>query len=297
MDKALAEIVSKMPKRIAQMVSSVSGENLQEIRFRVSQPAMLYYSDRKSYLGKNGESSRCDAFVFENSDIEEVVANFCQHSVYAYSENIKDGFITLSGGHRVGIGGRAVINKDGIYNLTEFSSVNIRIAREYKDSAKEIVPMLCDNGRIYNTIIIAPPGAGKTTILRDIARRISQTLKVTVIDERFEIAAQRLGIAQFDIGLETDVLSGFSKSDGITHALRSLSPDVIICDEIGTAKDVVSLENILKGGCKIITTMHGYSIEEAKEKKRELMLLFEIAVLLKRENGKPEVSKCIKLWE
>jgi len=297
MDKALAEIVSKLPKKITQMFSTVSGENLQEIRFRVGQPSMLYYSDRKSYLGKNGECSQGDAFVFENSDIEEVVANFCQHSVYAYSENIKDGFITLSGGHRVGIGGRAVANKDGISNLTEFSSVNIRIAREYKDSAKEIVAVLMEKERIYNTIIIAPPGAGKTTILRDIARRMSQNYKVTIIDERFEIAAQRLGASQFDIGLETDVLSGFSKSDGITHALRSLSPDVIICDEIGSRDDVISLENILKGGCKIITTMHGYSIKEAKEKKCELMSLFEMAVLLHKENGKPEVAKCIKLWE
>ena len=297
MDKALAEIVSKLPKEIAQMLSLISGKNLQEIRFRVSRPAMLYYSDRKSYLGIRGECSCDDAFVFGSADIEEVVANFCQHSVYAYSENIKDGFITLPGGHRVGIGGRAVVNKEGISNLTEFSSVNIRIAREYKDSAKEIIAMLKEEQRIYNTIIIAPPGAGKTTVLRDIARRMSQNYKVTVIDERFEIAAQRLGVSQFDIGLETDVLSGFSKSDGITHALRSLSPDVIICDEIGTAKDVVSLENILKGGCKIITTMHGYSIQEAKDKKRELMSLFEVAVLLHKENGKPEVLQCIKLWE
>ncbi len=297
MDKALSEIVSKLPKKIAQMFSSVSGENLQEIRFRVSQPAMLYYSNRKSYLGKNGECSQGDAFVFEILDIEEVVANFCQHSVYAYSENIKDGFITLPGGHRVGIGGRAVVNKDGISNLAEFSSVNIRIAREYKGSAKEIIAMLKEEKRIYNTIIIAPPGAGKTTVLRDIARSMSQNHKVAVIDERFEIAAQRLGVSQFDIGPETDVLSGFSKSNGITHALRSLSPDVIICDEIGSSEDVISLENILKGGCKIITTMHGYSIEEAKEKKCELMSLFEVAVQLHKENGKPEVSRCIKLWE
>lgn len=297
MDKAIDEIASKLPKKIKEMIFKIESENLQEIRFRADRPSMLYYSDRKSYLGSDGECSFNDAVVFGSRDIEDIVTSFCQHSVYAYSENIKDGFITLTGGHRVGIGGRAVAGKDGIFNLVEFSSVNIRIAREYKDSAKDIIAKLSKDKRIYNTIIIAPPGAGKTTVLRDIARRMSQKFKVSIIDERFEIAAQRLGVSQFDIGLETDVLSGFSKSAGIKHALRSLSPDVIICDEIGTEEDVFSIKNILKGGCKIITSMHGYSIEEAKEKKYELMSLFEVAVLMHKENGKPGVLKCVRLWE
>ena len=297
MDKAIEEIISKLPKEIGLMIAKVKGDNLQEIRFRTGRPAMLYYSDRKSYLGKSGECKQNEAVVSVSTDIEELVTNFCQHSVYAFSDNIKEGFITLPGGHRVGIGGRAVLNNGKIFNLTEFSSVNIRIAREYKDSAKTIVDNLIDKNKILNTIIIAPPGAGKTTILRDLARIISENYKVTIIDERFEIASQRQAVSQFDIGLETDVLSGFSKSEGITHALRSLSPDVIICDEIGTTDDVVSIENILKGGCKIITTMHGYSIEEALKKKAGLMSLFEMAVLLDKKNGKPEVCKCSRLWE
>ena len=297
MDKALAEITSKLPEKIKEMTYRISGINLHEIRFRASLPAMLYYSDRTSYLGKMGECNLADAFVSSGADIEELVTNFCHHSVYAFSDNIKDGFITLPGGHRVGIGGRAVISKDRVLNLCEFSSVNIRIAREFKESAKDIISVIKKENRIYNTIIIAPPAAGKTTVLRDVVRRLSHDIKVTVIDERFEIAAQRLGVSQFDIGVQADVLSGFSKSDGIQHALRSLSPDVIVCDEIGSNEDVFSIETILKGGCKIITSMHGYSIEEAVQKKRELMSLFDIAILLEKSNGKPEVKKCIKLWE
>ena len=297
MDKSLAQIASYLPIKLKTLAYKIPGENLQEIRFRINKPSMLYYSDKKTYFGERGECAKDDAFVPAASDIEEIIANFCHHSVYAYSENIKDGFITLPGGHRVGIGGRVVMSGDKIQNLCDFSSLNIRIAHEYKESAKDVINMLKNGTRIFNTIIIAPPGAGKTTLLRDVARRLSKLYKVSIIDERFEIAAQRDGVLQFDVGEETDVLSGFFKSDGIKHALRSLSPDVIICDEIGSREDVFSIENILKGGCKIITTMHGYSIEEAIEKKSELMSLFETAVLLDKENGKPEVKKCVKLWE
>lgn len=297
MDKALAEITSKLPEKIRVMTDKIMSKNLYEIRFRVNLPAMLYYSDRTSYLGKMGECDLSDAFFPSTAEIDELVTNFCHHSVYAFSDNIKEGFITLPGGHRVGIGGRAVISKDKVLNLCEFSSVNIRIAREFKESAKDIIPVIKNENRIYNTIIIAPPAAGKTTVLRDIVRRLSHDIKVTVIDERFEIAAQRMGRAQFDIGIQTDILSGFSKSDGIKHALRSLSPDVIVCDEIGSNEDVFSIETILKGGCKIVTSMHGYSIDEAIQKKRELMSFFDIAILLDKSNGKPEVRKCIKLWE
>ena len=297
MDKAFEEIKEKLPKKIKDMVEKISTKNLQEIRFRSSRPTMLYYADKKTYLGQYGESDFDDAFVSDTADIEELLSGFCQHSVYAYSENIRDGFLTLPGGHRVGIAGRAVVNNDKLSNLSEFSSLNIRIAREYKNSSEKVVNMLKNGERIFNTIIIAPPGAGKTTLIRDIARKMSEDYKVTIIDERYEIAAQRRGVAQFDIGLQSDVLSGFSKSDGIKHALRSLSPDVIICDEIGADKDISSIQSLLKGGCKIITTMHGYSIEEAKEKKNELMSLFEMAVMLHKVNGKPEVEKCIRLWE
>ncbi len=296
MDKAMREITSKLPKKISDKLRRVFDNKLQEIRFRIGRPIMLYYSDRKSYLGEMGECSFDEGIISTYQDIEEIVTGFCQNSVYAYSEDIKEGFITLEGGHRVGIGGRAVGKRTQILNIADFSSVNIRIAREYKGCADACINEIRKNQRIFNTIIIAPPGAGKTTLLRDVARNLSCEHKVSIIDERFEIAGVREGVPQFDIGIETDVLSGFSKRDGIIHALRSLSPDVIVCDEIGSKEDILSVENILKGGCKIITTMHGYGIEEIK-KKHELISLFEVGIVLHKNNGKPEVLKCIKLWE
>lgn len=294
MDKAICEIVSKLPEEIGQKISLISHKNLQEVRMRVNRPVMLYYSDRKSYLGSHGECEKDKAIISTASDIENIVTTLCENSVYAHTEDIKEGFITLEGGHRVGLGGRAVGKRTQISNICDFSSVNIRIAREYIGCADICINNLEEDGRILNTIIIAPPNAGKTTLLRDIARQLSYKYKVAIIDERREIASVRYGIPQFDIGLETDVLSGFSKGDGITHALRSLSPDVIVCDEIGTKEDVLSIHNILKGGCKIISTMHGYSIEEGRQKQEELLSLFETVILMHKKYGKPEVRECLR---
>ncbi len=294
MDKAIKEIVSKLPKEIGEKLLLISYENLQEIRMRVNRPVMLYYSDRKSYLGNSGECERDMGIIPSYYDIENIVTCFCENSVYAYTQNIKEGFITLSGGHRVGLGGRAVRKGVQMSNLCDFSSVNIRIAREYIGCADVCIESLTENKKILNTLIVAPPNTGKTTLLRDISRKLSYNYKVTIIDERQEIAAVRCGEAQFDIGLETDVLTGFSKGDGITHALRSLSPDVIVCDEIGTEEDILSVKSILKGGCKIITTMHGYSIEEIKHKYKQLISLFDVIVLINKKDGKPEVSQCLR---
>lgn len=288
MDKTREEILSILPDRISQKISGYPFENLQELRLRSSRPVVLYYSTEKAII---------EDLVPDGSDISETVANFCRNSVYAHWEDIREGFVTLPGGHRVGIGGRAVKNENGLSGMTDFSSVNIRIAREYKGSANGCIKYIIKEEKILNTVIISPPGVGKTTLLRDITRLLASRYKVTIIDERFEIAATEGGRPQFDIGNEADVLSGFSKSMGITHALRSLSPDVIICDEIGTDNDRRAIENILKGGCKIITSMHGYSIEEALTKKKELMELFDVAVLLWHNKGKPEVAKCLNLQE
>ena len=287
MDKAKEEIISKLPAEIGTYLNSCQWENLQEIRFRTQRPVMLYYGDKIEILNKSDKKY----YICEKKDIEKLVSNFCRNSVYAYSDNLRDGFVTLPGGHRVGISGRAVYSNGRLSNITSYSGLNIRIAREYKGVFENYIKYIKENERILSTIIISPPGGGKTTLLRDIARILGESHKVTIIDERSEIAAQEFGVPQFDVGIQTDVLDGYTKDAGIRHALRSLSPDVIITDEIGTKSDISAIENILKGGCKIITSMHGYSIEEIREKKGEFLSLFEVAVTLERH----EVTKCLKL--
>lgn len=297
MDKVKNEILPKIYPELSAMLEKCSFQNLCEIRFRAGRPVMLYYSDETYYCSRQGgitkeieKAVNCSA-----NDLTRLVSAFCKSSVYAYENEIKEGFITISGGHRVGICGKAVLDKNGVKNITQFSGINIRIAKEYKNCGDKCVRHICENGRIYNSVIISPPGVGKTTVLRDVARQLSQNFKVSIIDERCEIAASYGGVPQFDVGVQTDVLDGFPKSYGIICALRSLSPDVIITDEIGTDSDILAIKELLSGGCKTVATMHGYSIGEALEKKSELLKLFERAILLERKKGVPIVTECLKL--
>ena len=284
MDKAIVEITSLMSEKCAEIFKDCDTENLQEILIRVNRPVMLYYA---------GHTHCMKGMTFSGVEIEEMVYNFCRNSVYAYTDSIRDGFITLPGGHRAGIAGRAVYRDKKLSNIASFSGVNIRIAKEHIGCAEKLLPFIYKEEKIKNTLIISPPSGGKTTILRDIARLLGSRHRVTIVDERSEIAAMNNGKPQFDIGASTDVLDAFLKTDGIVHALRSLSPEVIITDEIGTQEDILAIKNILKSGSKIITSIHGESFYEIRRKKEELLSFFDVAVVMK----KCEVEECINLWE
>ncbi len=281
MDKALKQIISKMPKNFQVILRDINAEGLQEIRFRTNRKVSLYYNDRVVYLDE----------AVKGIDIENIVSSFCSSSVYAHFGSIVGGFITLPGGHRVGIAGRAVYKDGKLSNIHDFSGLNIRIAREYLGCSDNIIDKILKNGRILNTLVISEPNGGKTTLLRDIARHLGKNYKVVIVDERSEIAAVKSGVSQFDVGENTDVLDGFLKNDGIVRALRSLSPDVIITDEIGTNEDLCAIQNILKGGVKIITSIHAENFDDVKKKKGELISLFDLAVVLNRR----EVRECIDL--
>ena len=299
MDKVCKEILPKLPLFYRKRLEQCSFVGLCEIRFRAEKPVMLYYCNRTCFLSVYGGETarRAEAVVVVARDIPVLVGAFCSASVYAHEQDIRAGFLTICGGHRIGLCGKAVMSGDTVLNMDQFSGVNIRIAREFTGSADRCMKYIRTENRIYNSVLISPPGFGKTTILRDIARQLSVCCKVVIVDERSELAAFYAGVSQFDVGEQTDVLDGFPKAAGIIHALRSLSPDVIITDEIGTEEDIRAVSTLLRGGCKIITSMHGYSIEEALEKKSELMKLFETAVLLDKQNGIPGVAQCLRLWE
>lgn len=282
MDKAMQEITSLMSEKTAAVFKNIEYKNLREIRIRINRPATLYYA---------GYTTNIKEKIFHGSEIEEIIYNFCRNSVYAYSDNIKEGFITVTGGHRIGIAGRSMYREDKISNITTYSGINIRIAREHIGCAEKLLPFIYKEEKIKNTLIIAPPSGGKTTYLRDIARLFGSKYKVTIVDERSEIAASNRGVPQFDIGAFTDVLDGFLKTDGVIHALRCLSPDVIITDEIGTEEDYHAIKTILKSGSKIVTSIHGENLCEIKRKKAEFLSLFDVAVVLDR----CEVAECIEL--
>ncbi len=229
-----------------------------------------------------------------------------ENSIYAFQDEIRNGYITLRGGHRVGITGKAVLDGTGIKNLKDISGLNIRVSREIRGCSDQILKFIVQGENdIYNTLIISPPKCGKTTILRDIARSVSdgvpqiglKGLKVGIVDERSEIAACFKGSPQKQVGVRTDVLDACPKQIGMSMLLRSMSPDVIITDEIGSSGDKEALMQVINAGVKIVTTAHGYSISQLKLRKEVLSMLeekvFDRLVVLSCKNGPGTLEEVI----
>ncbi len=294
------EILLQLPLRFRKMLAGVNFEKLQEIRFRCGRPIMLYENGPGIYITESGRpaADKNQAAMTDREDMASLMAAFCENSVYAYQREICDGFLTIRGGHRVGICGRCVMTDSKIVNITDISGLNLRIAKEFPGCADRILSKLCneDTG-ILNTVLIGPPQCGKTTFLRDLCRLLSNRFKITVIDERSEIAAVKNGIPQFHVGAQTDVLDRFPKGQGMLTAVRSLSPEVIITDELGAGEDIAAVKSVLNAGCKIITSMHGYGVENLAEEKKSLLALFDCAIIMARRRGVPEMVQFIKIWQ
>ena len=229
-------------------------DTAEEIRIRQNKPIVIR-KDCENFCMK-------DAFKPHKDEIQDTLSRMCEYSPYAYSDEIRRGFITIEGGFRVGIAGTAVECKDGISTIKYINSLNIRISRELTGCADKVMKYVYGN-----TLIISPPGCGKTTILRDIIRQISnQGINISVVDERCEISGMYLGNIQFDLGICTDVLCCYSKSIGMNMMLRSMGPKIIAVDEIGSDEDILAIHNLLNSGVKIIATIHCDTIENILQK-------------------------------
>lgn len=274
-------------------------EKIQEIRLRTGCPVLLLMDSREWYLDQSGmlTDRLSEAYLAGCEEINEILQHICGYSVYAYEDELRQGFITVKGGHRVGIAGQAVVNEDGsLRTIKNISYMNIRIAHEIKGASDSVLPFIYREGRPLNVLIISGPGCGKTTLLRDLIRQISdgnaygQGLNVGVVDERSEIAGSCMGSPQNDVGIRTDILDACPKEKGIMLLLRSMAPQVIAVDELGGEKDMEALHGAALCGCRLLATVHGEGLQDIKRKPgfRRIFQeqLFDCFVVLGRKEGR-----------
>ncbi len=272
--KNVDEILRYFPNKIYQIFSNLFQENnkiieeVQEIRIRANRPIILKLREKDLIL----------QYDIQQTEILQIVERICENSIYAYKNQICEGFITVRGGHRIGLTGSCVIENGKIINVKYISSLNFRIAREVLNCSTRVLREIIDmeNKTIYNTIIVAAPGKGKTTMLRDIIRRLSNGIDEInfrgracgVVDERGEIAAMHKGIPQNDVGIRTDIIENVDKNKGIHMLIRTMAPEIVACDEIGSKEDVEAIHYALYSGVKGIFTMHGKNIEDIKNNRQ-----------------------------
>lgn len=299
------EVLNILPAHLKGRVEKLSDiKGLQEIRLKVNKPLIFQI----------GEQEIISDYIVTYQDIKLIMQHISNYSVYAYEEEIKQGYITIKGGHRVGLCGSCAIEDNKIKTIKTVASLNIRVGREVRGCSNKILPYILINNEVLNTIIISPPRCGKTTLIRDVARNISEGIrehnfsgkKLCIIDERSEISGCYNGVPQMNIGIRTDVFDNCPKAEGIMLAIRSMSPEVIVCDEIGTYRDMESILMALNSGVKLITTIHGFGIEDLYKRAvfKDIMEnhVFERAVVLSTSKGAGTIEyiydfqKKEKLW-
>ncbi len=234
----------------------VSPDSIREIRLRAEAPPVVI-ADTTHVL---------DSLVVSACSVQRTAQRMCQNSVYARQEELKNGFVTLPGGHRAGFCGRTVTEDGQVRCLTEISSINLRVAHQVIGAADGVLPAILHGSDIYNTLIVSPPASGKTTLLRDIARQLGGEkygFRVGIADERGEIAAMHRGVPQNDIGIFTDVYDGCPKAQAMQMLLRGMAPRVVITDELGGEEDERAVRALTYAGVRVICSLHGAGREDA----------------------------------
>lgn len=257
----LNHILMKLPNDIGTQIQSLPSEvlnHLEEIRIKTGSHIHIFSG------GKEYAIERQSGVTMDKESLNTIFNNILNHSAYAYQEELSNGYITIEGGHRVGICGRTVLENGKVKTIKDISSLNIRRSREIIGVSNPFMKYLVKNkNEIYNTVIVSPPKCGKTTLLRDMVRNLSNMgFKVGVCDERSEISGTYNGYVNYDLGLRADVLDGCPKDQGMLMLIRAMSPDIIATDEIGKKQDIQAIEAAVCAGINLLTTIHGSNYED-----------------------------------
>lgn len=292
LDSELTNVLSKIPKDIV--------ERVEEIRLRNGKPLMISLGNKDYFISRNAElvSEPNNCIYISYKHIAKTFQLISNYSIYSIEEELKNGFVTVRGGHRVGVTGKAIYGVNGLETIRDISSLNIRIAKEIIGVSDAIMEYIVRKpNTIYNTLLVSPPQCGKTTLLRDIIRNISNGMadkkfhgiKVGVVDERSEIGGTYRGHPQNDVGMRTDIIDSCQKHEGIMLLLRSMSPNVIATDEIGDEKDIKAIHEAIKAGVKVISTVHGNGLDDivSKPKLKNIISekVFERIILIDNSKG------------
>lgn len=280
-------ITQHFPPILTETLLIIGTKDMQEIRISADKNAAVVKSGVLLDTGIN----------ISREMLKKIIDSMCRGSLYAMQQSLAQGYITLHGGHRVGICGRCVTESGVITHMADISAICIRISRGVTGAADSIMEYIDYHGRLYNTLIISPPGGGKTTVLRDAVRQLGNRYRVCVADERSEIAACREGVPTHDVGKFTCVMDAVPKAQGIMMLLRSMSPQIIATDETGTEAEEEAIYRLINCGIKLITTAHGYSEKDILTRKHLGNLVekgvFERIIVLGSSKGIATVEKII----